>query len=212
MRRFTELLKAGNSSEAGAAYLVRWRGVQSGPYPPATIEAKLLANEIGMSHEILHRGQWLTIRDFMAEHEASLQTELKARQEAAQRAQTEAERKERERLEQHRAATLAEERRKNDLLAADLVRQPHPRILPPTPQGALKAHRGGLVLTLGLVGLVCVPLCMAAWIMGSGDLAEMDAGLMDPSGRSTTSTGKSLGVIGTMLWVIGFIFILALQK
>jgi hypothetical protein len=33
--------------------------------------------------------------------------------------------------------------------------------------------------------------------MGSKDLAEMDAGTKDPSGRGVTKAGKIMGIIGT---------------
>lgn len=80
----------------------------------------------------------------------------------------------------------------------------------------MKPHRGTLVLVLGILGLViCGPLGIAAWVMGSSDLKEMDAGLMDPSGRSTTQAGKICGMIATILMiiavlVIGAIFVLGM--
>ncbi|MFQ6131755.1 MAG: hypothetical protein ACE5R4_06940, partial [Armatimonadota bacterium] len=44
-----------------------------------------------------------------------------------------------------------------------------------------------------------------AWIMGNRDLAEMDSGRMDPSGRDTTNIGRILGIISVCLAVVGFI-------
>jgi hypothetical protein len=74
-------------------------------------------------------------------------------------------------------------------------------------------HRGTTVLVMGILSLViCAPLGIAAWIMGKGDLAKIDAGLMDPSGRGTTQAGMVLGIIGTVLLVlqvIGGILIVA---
>ena len=70
----------------------------------------------------------------------------------------------------------------------------------------MKPHRGTLILVLGILGLViCAPLGIAAWIMGSGDLKQMDAGTMDPSGRGNTQAGKICGIIGTILLIIGVI-------
>ena len=70
----------------------------------------------------------------------------------------------------------------------------------------MKPHRGTLILVLGILGLViCAPLGIAAWIMGSGDLKQMDAGTMDPSGRGNTQAGKICGIIGTILMIIGVI-------
>jgi len=68
----------------------------------------------------------------------------------------------------------------------------------------MKPHRGTLILVFGILGLViCPPFGVAAWIMGSGDLKQMDAGTMDPSGRSMTSAGKIIGMIATILGIIG---------
>jgi len=68
----------------------------------------------------------------------------------------------------------------------------------------MKPHRGTLILVLGILGLVltCIPISIAAWVMGSGDLKEMDAGAMDPSGRSVTVAGKVCGIIGTILFCV----------
>jgi len=70
----------------------------------------------------------------------------------------------------------------------------------------MKPHRGTLILVLGILGLVvCSPLAIVAWVMGSGDLKEIDAGTMDPSGRSSTSAGKICGIIGTILMIVGLV-------
>jgi hypothetical protein len=71
----------------------------------------------------------------------------------------------------------------------------------------MKPHRGTVIIVLGILGLVvCAPLAIAAWVMGSNDLKEMDAGTMDPTGRGTTNAGKICGIIGTILMVLGLIF------
>ncbi len=71
----------------------------------------------------------------------------------------------------------------------------------------MKSHRGVLILILGILGLVMCGIFTAipAWIMGSGDLKQMDAGAMDPTGRGMTSAGKILGIIGVALAVIGLL-------
>ena len=70
----------------------------------------------------------------------------------------------------------------------------------------MKPHRGTMILVLGILGLlVCGPLGIAAWVMGNGDLKEIDAGTMDPSGRGTTQAGKICGMIATILMIVGFI-------
>lgn len=75
----------------------------------------------------------------------------------------------------------------------------------------LRAHRGGMVLGLGiggLVGLMCCgifafPLGIAAWVTGNGDLKEMDAGVMDPDGRGQTQAGRIMGIVVTALSGLG---------
>ncbi len=78
----------------------------------------------------------------------------------------------------------------------------------------MKPHRGTLILVFGILSLViCGPLGIVAWIMGNGDLKQMDAGTMDPSGRSVTNAGRICGMIGTILlalYVVAFIALFAL--
>jgi hypothetical protein len=70
----------------------------------------------------------------------------------------------------------------------------------------MKPHRGTLILVLGILGLVvCGPLAIVAWVMGSGDLKQIDAGTMDPAGRGTTQAGKICGIIGTILLIVSII-------
>jgi hypothetical protein len=75
---------------------------------------------------------------------------------------------------------------------------------PPTqPQMPLKPHRGVLILVLGILGIVCCfILGIIAWVMGNGDLREIDAGRMDPTGRGLTQAGKICGMIGVILSII----------
>ncbi len=70
----------------------------------------------------------------------------------------------------------------------------------------MKPHRGTLILVLGILGLVlCGPVGIAAWVMGSNDLKEIDAGTMDPAGRGTTQAGKICGMIATILLIVGVV-------
>ena len=68
----------------------------------------------------------------------------------------------------------------------------------------MKPHRGVLVLVLAILGFVlCGPVtAIPAWIMGSADLKEMDAGTMDPTGRGMTTAGRILGIIQTILFIV----------
>lgn len=69
---------------------------------------------------------------------------------------------------------------------------------------SLQPHRGGLILAFGVLGWVlCFPLAIAAWVMGSSDLKAMDAGRMDPAGRGLTQAGKILGIVWVVLALLG---------
>lgn len=78
-------------------------------------------------------------------------------------------------------------------------------------------HRGGLILTLGILSIifgalglctfgagsvVALPTGLCAWVMGQGDLRQMDREIMDAEGRSNTHGGYICGIVGTMLCVV----------
>lgn len=80
---------------------------------------------------------------------------------------------------------------------------------PPYPQQQMHAapHRGVLILVLGIISLaVCAPVGIVAWIMGSGDLKKMKAGMMDPEGKGLTTGGMICGIVSTALLVLGILF------
>ncbi len=74
-------------------------------------------------------------------------------------------------------------------------------------RGDFQPHRGGLILTLGILSLVCCGVFtgIPAWIMGNNDLAEIRAGRMDREGEGTTNAGRICGMIGTILGAIGLV-------
>lgn len=76
----------------------------------------------------------------------------------------------------------------------------------PSMQQPLRPHRGGIILALGILGLVCCFICgIIAWVMGNNDLKEMAAGRMDPSGQGMTQAGRICGMISVILLIIGFV-------
>jgi hypothetical protein len=83
--------------------------------------------------------------------------------------------------------------------------------------GDYAAHRGGLVMALGLVALVggfafCVPVLIGpiAWILGTMDLRAMRDGHMDPTGESMTRSGQICGIIATVFLLLSGLFFGAL--
>lgn len=74
----------------------------------------------------------------------------------------------------------------------------------PRRAGRYQPHRGAVILVLGICSLVvCGLLGPVAWIMGNNDLQAMAAGRMDPSGEGMTKAGKILGMIATILILVG---------
>ncbi|MEE3370166.1 MAG: hypothetical protein VX346_12560 [Planctomycetota bacterium] len=68
----------------------------------------------------------------------------------------------------------------------------------------LKAHRGLVVLWIGILGslLFFFPVfSVMAWVMGSSDLREMRQGRMDPRGVGLTRTGQLLGIIQVLAFI-----------
>jgi predicted Zn finger-like uncharacterized protein len=68
-------------------------------------------------------------------------------------------------------------------------------------------HRGGLILTLGILSLVCCGIICGpiAWVMGNNDMREIRAGRMDPEGEGLTNAGRICGIVGTCLGIVGLI-------
>jgi hypothetical protein len=64
-------------------------------------------------------------------------------------------------------------------------------------------HRGTMVLVFAILGwVVCVIFGIVAWVMAAQDLKEMDAGRMDPEGRSTTQAAKVIAMIQCILSLV----------
>lgn len=73
-------------------------------------------------------------------------------------------------------------------------------------------HRGGTILTLGILGIFCCAIMgICAWVMGNEDIKQMNMGRMDPSGRGITQAGRILGIISVVLWIISVFANLALN-
>jgi hypothetical protein len=66
---------------------------------------------------------------------------------------------------------------------------------------------GTTILILGILGVTCCGICAPiAWVMGNSGMKAIDAGRADPSQRSNTSVGRILGIIGTVLLILGLLF------
>lgn len=131
-------------NDPAATFLLRWRGRQEGPYPRATIEAKLAANQIGLLHEINYLGRWVTLRDYFAEQDALIRAELQAAEQ--QRARAEDERQLKAREESSR--TPAENEKRPSPIRVIPVQKPA------TPSGSLAVLQKFLLLAFFVASLL----------------------------------------------------------
>ena len=77
-------------------------------------------------------------------------------------------------------------------------------------RGTKQPHRGVLILVLGILSLmVCGVLGIFAWLMGKRDLELIRQGQMDKEGEPLTKVGYILGIVGTILFIIQLLFIVA---
>jgi hypothetical protein len=72
---------------------------------------------------------------------------------------------------------------------------------------SLRPHRGDLVLNLSILSLYFFPLGIAAWFLGSRDLALINAGAMDPAGRGTIHCARFIAVGAAF---VNFLFVAVL--
>jgi len=83
------------------------------------------------------------------------------------------------------------------------------------PERDVEPHRGGLILTLGILSVVTIPICFLisallgplTWAMGHADLKKMRQGKMDKSGWGVTQAGYTLGIVSTC-GLVGFALVL----
>jgi predicted Zn finger-like uncharacterized protein len=87
----------------------------------------------------------------------------------------------------------------------------------PWPRYDCEPHRAGLIMGLGIgsvvlattcfLSFVGLPLGIAAVVMGRGDMKKMQAGTMDPDGRSSVNAGVICGIVGIVLNAVLLSFI-----
>lgn len=82
--------------------------------------------------------------------------------------------------------------------------------------GAKPQHpQATTTLVLGIVSIVlvfmcCLPLGIAPWIMGSKAIKQVDANPGMYEGRGQLVAGKVMGIVSTVLFVVGIIVFVAL--
>ena len=86
---------------------------------------------------------------------------------------------------------------------------PQGGVQPTTGTPPMRPHRGGAILALGIIGIiVCFITGIIAWVMGSNDLKEMDAGIRDPEGYSLTKAGMICGIISVVLAIFSIFWVI----
>ncbi len=93
---------------------------------------------------------------------------------------------------------------------------PQGEVQPAPGTSPMKPHRGGAILALGIIGIVvCFITGIIAWVMGSSDLKEMDAGIRDKTGYSLTKAGMICGIVGVVLAILSvfwMVFVIGLSS
>ncbi len=203
-------------------YRIRDRGRELGSFTMEQLESMLDDHQIGMMAEVYDGRQWITVAELienLEEEQRREREQLVLQQEAATKRQEEARLREEE-AQTRRQAELemeAEHTRqmelkmeREDRRQAALARADSPSFSRGSVTGNLWPHRGTLILVLGILSLLLCGIFTAipAWVMGSGDLKKMEAGIMDPAGAATTKAGMWCGfiacVIAGVAFVIGF--------
>jgi hypothetical protein len=81
---------------------------------------------------------------------------------------------------------------------------------PAVPQQPPASSRAITALVLGILSLVCCPLCgPVAWYLGNAEGKEIREGRSPASGETLAKVGFVLGIIGTLwlgFWVIWSMF------
>ncbi|MCX7920139.1 MAG: DUF4190 domain-containing protein [bacterium] len=82
---------------------------------------------------------------------------------------------------------------------------PQPQFSSPV-QSDKASSEATTALVLGILSIACcTPLGIAAWIIGSGELKRIQAGLSSPAGKGFALAGMIMGIIGTIFLIISVI-------
>ena len=69
-----------------------------------------------------------------------------------------------------------------------------------------RSHNGVAILLFGIFGFIICPIfSIVAWVMGNNELAAIKRGEVDPEGKGMATAGMILGIINTVLNLLGFV-------
>lgn len=83
--------------------------------------------------------------------------------------------------------------------------------LPPTiPVAATQqSSKATIAVVVGVLGIVCCGLLApVAWYLGNEEIKAIDAGRLSETNRGMAQVGKILGIIGSILLVLGLLWVL----
>jgi len=83
--------------------------------------------------------------------------------------------------------------------------------LPPVIPGAVpqQSSKATMAVVFGVLGIVCCGLLApVAWYLASDELKAIDAGRLPETNRGMAQVAKILGIIGSILLVIGLLWII----
>lgn len=80
---------------------------------------------------------------------------------------------------------------------------------PPAPAPFAEKSEAVTALVLGILAFLCCQLTSPfAWIIGQRELDAIEAGRRDPSNQSVAMAGKVLGIIGSVLLLLGAVVLI----
>ena len=83
--------------------------------------------------------------------------------------------------------------------------------LPPVIPGAVpqQSSKATMAVVFGVLGIVCCGLLApVAWYLANDELKAIDAGRLSETNRGMAQVAKILGIIGSILLVIGLLWII----
>ncbi len=81
--------------------------------------------------------------------------------------------------------------------------------IPPAIPVAQENSKATMAVVFGVLGIICCGLLApVAWYLANGELEQINAGRIAESNRGMAQAAKILGIIGTILLVLGLLWIL----
>ena len=74
---------------------------------------------------------------------------------------------------------------------------------------APQSSKATIAVVVGVLGIVCCGLLApVAWYLGNEEIKAIDAGRLSETNRGMAQVGKILGIIGSILLILGLLWVL----